>query len=351
MNMENFEKYLISEKSSIREALIRLDKLAQDATVFVVDTNNALIGAVTDGDIRRGLIESKKIDDPIQSVMNTNPHYLRNGENNSLKLNEFKTKNLQIIPVLRKTDKVICNVINLRMHRSYLPVDAVIMAGGQGQRLRPLTENTPKPLLKVGGTPIIERNIDRLAMYGIDDISISVNYLGEQLESHFGDGSAKGIRMQYIWETEPLGTIGAISKVDNFTNDHILVMNSDLLTNIDFEDFFHDFIQNKADFSVLSLPYKVDVPYAVLETENGQIKSLKEKPSYTYYSNGGIYLMKKELLNRIPENTHFNATDLIETLIEEGKHVRSYPMLGYWLDIGNHDDFNKAQNDVTHIQF
>jgi NDP-sugar pyrophosphorylase family protein len=283
--------------------------------------------------------------------MNTNPHYLRNGENNSLKLNEFKTKNLQIIPVLRKTDKVICNVINLRMHRSYLPVDAVIMAGGQGQRLRPLTENTPKPLLKVGGTPIIERNIDRLAMYGIDDISISVNYLGEQLESHFGDGSAKGIRMQYIWETEPLGTIGAISKVDNFTNDHILVMNSDLLTNIDFEDFFHDFIQNKADFSVLSLPYKVDVPYAVLETDNGQIKSLKEKPSYTYYSNGGIYLMKKELLNRIPENTHFNATDLIETLIEEGKHVRSYPMLGYWLDIGNHDDFNKAQNDVTHIQF
>lgn len=283
--------------------------------------------------------------------MNTNPHYLRNGENNSLKLNEFKTKNLQIIPVLRKTDKVICNVINLRMHRSYLPVDAVIMAGGQGQRLRPLTENTPKPLLKVGGTPIIERNIDRLAMYGIDDISISVNYLGEQLESHFGNGSAKGIRMQYIWETEPLGTIGAISKVDNFTNDHILVMNSDLLTNIDFEDFFHDFIQNKADFSVLSLPYKVDVPYAVLETDNGQIKSLKEKPSYTYYSNGGIYLMKKELLNRIPENAHFNATDLIEALIEEGKHVRSYPMLGYWLDIGNHDDFIKAQNDVTHIQF
>jgi NDP-sugar pyrophosphorylase family protein len=237
------------------------------------------------------------------------------------------------------------------MHRSYLPVDAVIMAGGQGQRLRPLTENTPKPLLKVGGTPIIERNIDRLAMYGIDDISISVNYLGEQLESHFGNGSAKGIRMQYIWETEPLGTIGAISKVDNFTNDHILVMNSDLLTNIDFEDFFHDFIQNKADFSVLSLPYKVDVPYAVLETDNGQIKSLKEKPSYTYYSNGGIYLMKKELLNRIPENAHFNATDLIEALIEEGKHVRSYPMLGYWLDIGNHDDFIKAQNDVTHIQF
>ncbi|MDC3253138.1 sugar phosphate nucleotidyltransferase [Crocinitomicaceae bacterium] len=143
--MENFEKYLISEESSIREALIQLDKLAQDATVFVVDENNMLRGAVTDGDIRRGLIESKETSDSIQSIMNVNPHFLRNGENNLEKLKEFKTKNLQIIPVLRKTDNTICNVINLRRHRSYLPVDAVIMAGGQGQRLRPLTENTPKP--------------------------------------------------------------------------------------------------------------------------------------------------------------------------------------------------------------
>ena len=349
--MENFDKYLISENSSIREALIRLDKLAQDATVFIVDGENTLLGAITDGDVRRGLIEGINASDSVTSVMNKTPRFVRNGENNIKQLIEFRDKNLQIIPVLNKADDRICNVINFRLHRSYLPIDAVIMAGGQGQRLRPLTENTPKPLLKVGETPIIERNIDRLAMYGIDDIYISVNYLGEQLEDYFGDGEKKGIRMGYLWEDQPLGTIGAISQVEEFNNDYILVMNSDLLTNIDFENFFTDFLSHEADLSVLSLPYKVDVPYAVLETEDGRIKSLKEKPSYTYYSNGGIYLMKREVLNRIPKNSHFNATDLIEALIEEGKHVRSFPMVGYWLDIGNHDDFKKAQKDVEHIRF
>jgi dTDP-glucose pyrophosphorylase len=349
--MEDYRKYLLSDSSSIKDALIHLDKLAQDATVFIVDADQNLVGAITDGDIRRGLIEGKSAEDSVSEVLNKNPRFVRKGENAIDQLIEYRAKKLQVIPVLNKDNDQIINVINFRRHRSYLPIDAVIMAGGKGQRLRPLTENTPKPLLKVGDTPIIERNIDRLAMFGIDDVHISVNYLGEQLEDYFGNGQEKGIRLGYVWEDEPLGTIGAVSKIDNFKNDYILVMNSDLLTNIDFENFFIDFLNTKADFSVLSLPYKVDVPYAVLETEDGKITSLKEKPSYTYYSNGGIYLMKREVLERIPHNSHYNATDLIESLIEDGKHVRSFPMVGYWLDIGNHDDFKKAQNDVEHIRF
>jgi len=252
---------------------------------------------------------------------------------------------------LDKDNDVISNVINLRLHRSYLPIDAVIMAGGKGQRLRPLTETTPKPLLKVGDTPIIERNIDRLGIYGIDDINISVNYLGEQLESYFGDGSHKGLNINYVWEDSPLGTIGAVSKIQEFQNDYILVMNSDLLTNIDFESFFMDFLEADADLSILSIPYTVDIPYAVLETDNQRIISLKEKPRYTYYSNGGIYLMKKEVLDRIPKGEFFNATDLIEELIEDNKFVKTYPLVDYWLDIGNHDDFKKAQSDVHRIKF
>lgn len=349
--MKNFNKYLISDNSTIREALIHLDKLAQDATVFVVNNDNHLVGAITDGDVRRGLIEGKNATDSVNSVSNKNPKFIRKGENNIDKLIEFRGKNIQIVPILNKDNDEICNVINFREHRSYLPIDAVIMAGGKGQRLRPLTETTPKPLLPVGDTPIIERNIDRLSMYGIDDIYISVNYLGEQLEERFGKGEDKGIKVEYIWEDEPLGTIGAISKIENFNNDYILVMNSDLLTNIDFEKFFVDFLNTGADLSVLSLPYKVDVPYAVLETEDGKIKSLKEKPSYTYFSNGGIYLMKREVLELIPKDKHYNATDLIEALIEQGKNVRSFPMVGYWLDIGNHDDYKKAQNDVDQIRF
>jgi NDP-sugar pyrophosphorylase family protein len=225
------------------------------------------------------------------------------------------------------------------------------MAGGRGQRLKPLTDEVPKPLLKVGDKPIIERNIDRLAVYGIDDITISVNYLGDQLEKYFGDGSNKGIAIKYVWENAPLGTIGSVSLIDTFQNDFILVMNSDLLTNIDFESFFMDFVDSSADLSILSIPYKIDVPYAVLETKDDRITGLKEKPSYTYYSNGGIYLMKREIINRIPKGDFYNATDLIEEMINEGLHVKTYPLVDYWLDIGNHDDFKKAQNDVHHIKF
>ncbi len=349
--MEKFDKYLIHENANVREALVQLDKLAADATLFVISEDRKLIGSITDGDVRRALIEGKDAQASVMDVINKTPKFIRKGENALRKLIEFRTKNILIIPVLEKDNDVISNVINLRLHRSYLPIDAVIMAGGKGQRLRPLTETTPKPLLKVGDTPIIERNIDRLGIYGIDDINISVNYLGEQLESYFGDGSHKGLNINYVWEDSPLGTIGAVSKIQEFQNDYILVMNSDLLTNIDFESFFMDFLEADADLSILSIPYTVDIPYAVLETDNQRIISLKEKPRYTYYSNGGIYLMKKEVLDRIPKGEFFNATDLIEELIEDNKFVKTYPLVDYWLDIGNHDDFKKAQSDVHRIKF
>jgi len=235
--------------------------------------------------------------------------------------------------------------------RSYLPVDAVIMAGGKGTRLRPLTKNTPKPLLKVGPKPIMEHNLDRLALYGIDDFWISVKYLGNQIEDFFGDGSKKSISLKYVWEDKPLGTIGAVSKIDDFSHDYVLLTNSDLLTNLDYEHFFLDFKKNDADLAVVTIPYQVNVPYAVLETSNGHVINFKEKPTYTYYSNGGIYLIKKTALGYLPKEGFFNATDLMEKLIEEGKKVISYPLSGYWLDIGKHEDFEKAQRDLEQIKF
>ncbi len=349
--MENFEKHILSSEVSAREALIRLDKLARDGTIFIVDEKRQLLGSITDGDIRRTLIEGANADENILNFTNRSPKFIRKEERALKQLMDFRQKEIYIVPVLEKKNDTIVNVLNLKQHRSYLPIDAVIMAGGKGKRLRPLTNDTPKPLLYVGDVPIIERNINRLALYGIDDISISINYLGDQLETYFGNGSEKGISIRYVRENEPLGTLGSVGLIDEFKNDYVLVMNSDLLTNIDFESFFLDFIESNADFSVLSIPYKVDVPYAVFETDNGQIRGLKEKPRYTYYSNGGIYLMKRETLVRIPNGKFYNTTDLIESLIEEGKVVRSYPLVDYWLDIGNHEDFKKAQTDVHHIKF
>ena len=169
-------------------------------------------------------------------------------------------------------------MFNFRSMISYLPIDAVIMAGGRGQRLSPLTDITPKPLLLVNDKPIIDHNISRLSQYGIDDFWISVKYMGEQIEAYFGNGFERNININYVWEDEPLGTIGAVSKIQTFQHDYVLVSNSDLLTNIDYEHFFLDFLEKDADISIVTIPYQVNIPYAVLETINGEVKNFKEKP-------------------------------------------------------------------------
>ena len=350
INLNSFKKHLINKDSSIKEALMRLDILAKDAIIFVVTEDNKLIGSLTDGDVRRALLKGIGIDGFVNEILQQNPRYIRKGEHDINKVIEYREKNYRIIPILDKEDHVV-NVINFSEVKSYLPIDVVIMAGGKGERLLPLTKKKPKPLLKVGDKPILEHNINRLVSYGIDDFWISVNYLGKQIESYFGDGSDRNIKTQYVWESKPLGTIGALSTINNFQHDYILITNSDILTNLDFEHFFLDFLNQNADFSVVTIPYQVNIPYAVLETNSGHIIDLKEKPTYTYYSNGGIYLMKRSCMGNIPKSTFYNTTDLIEGLIKINKKVVSYPLQGYWLDIGNHIDLQKANKDIHQIKF
>lgn len=348
--MKSYKEHLIHKECSIEIALRQLNQLGQDSILFVVDKDDKLVGALTDGDVRRGLLKGILISESLELIIQPNPRYIRKGDSDVNKIIEFRENNYRIIPILDKNDVVI-NIINFREQHSYLPIDAVIMAGGKGQRLQPLTLSIPKPLLEVGGKPIIDHNVSRLTHYGIDDIWISVKYLGEQIEAYFGNGIERNIRIKYIWEDEPLGTIGAVSKVVDFQHDYVLISNSDLLTNINYEHFFLEFLKSNADFSVVTIPYQVNVPYAVLEMENENVVNLKEKPTYTYYSNGGIYLIKKDALSLLPVGQFFNATDLMEEMIRKGFKVTSYPLVGYWLDIGNHQDFQKAQIDITNIKF
>ena len=316
--MKGYREHLIFSGSTIKDALIQLTNLGIDAILFVVEENDKLIGSITDGDVRRGLVKGISLNQSINIIIRFSPRYIKKGERDIQKLIEYREGNFGIIPIVDNTNKIV-NVINFRLIRSYLPVDAVLMAGGRGNRLIPLTDKTPKPLLKVGNKPVIEHNLDRLTLFGIDDIWISVNYLGDQIQ--------------------------------NFQHDYVLISNSDLLTNLDYEHFFLEFLKQDADMGVVTIPYQVSIPYAVLETNNGNIINFKEKPTYTYYSNGGIYLVKRSVLSRIPKDKFFNATDLLEVLILEGKKVFSYPLLGYWLDIGCHEDFEKAQRDIKNIKF
>lgn len=346
----SYRRHLILKGTSIREALSLLDVLASDAILFVVNEQDQLIGSLTDGDVRRGFLKGVGIESEVDAIIQPNPKFIRKGANDVRKVIAFRDNNFRILPVLDASDRIV-NVINFRTMRSYLPVDAVLMAGGKGERLRPLTENTPKPMLPVGDKPILDHHLSRLMLYGIDDFWISINYLGEQISNYFGDGSSRNIEINYVRENQPLGTIGSVAGIEGMHHDYVLISNSDILTNLDYEHFLLDALEQQADLAVVTIPYQVNVPYAVLETEANLIRSLKEKPSYTYYSNGGIYLVRRELLNRIPANSFMNATDFIELLIGEKRKVVSYPLLGYWLDIGNPDDYRKAQQDIHHINF
>ncbi len=345
-----YQQHLIFHESTIKEALAQLNKLAADAILFVVDEKDKLIGSLTDGDVRRGLLKDYSINDQVVKFIQGKPKFIRKGESNLKEVIALREHNFKVIPVLNNEDKII-SVVNFRFQKSYLPVDAIIMAGGRGQRLVPLTDNCPKPLLKVGNKPIMEHNLDRLIKYGIDDYWFSVRYLGEQIKSYFKNGSDRNIQIKYVDEDQPLGTIGAISQIHDLKHEVILLTNSDILTNLDYEDFYMSFIESGADLGVVTIPYEVSIPYAVLETADGHVIDFKEKPTYTYHSNGGIYLMKKSVIDLIPKETFFNATDLMEKLIGKNKKIFSYTLRGYWLDIGKHEDYEKAQKDIKLIKF
>lgn len=348
--MHHFHKHLAHVDLSIRDALKKLDDLASDAILFLVNDKNELLGSLTDGDLRRGFIKGLGFEDHLSKFIQPNPKHIQQGKYNLKEIIALRERFFTVFPVVNAHMQII-NVVNFRHQKSYLPIDALIMAGGRGERLKPLTDFIPKPLLKVGEKPIIEHNIDRLNTFGIDDIWVSLRYLGQQLVDYLKDGSGKALRINYVWEENALGTAGALALVKGFIHDHILMMNSDLLTNIDFEDLYLFFEEQDADFAVACIPYQVNVPYAVMEIQNTMVTGFKEKPTYTHYSNAGIYLMKKGIIDLIPKNEVFNATDLMEKLIDKGKKVVAYPLVGYWLDIGKHEDFQKAQIDIKNIKF
>ncbi len=342
------QKYIISHTATIKDALVALNEITSDAqSLLVIDDTQRLVGTLTDGDIRRGLISGAELSDVVSTIMHQDFKYVLESEFDVAHLKTFRDKHVLFIPVLN-TEFHIVEVVNLKKYRSHLPVDAVLMAGGKGERLRPLTEKTPKPLLKVGDKCIIDHNVDRLISYGINHVNVTVNYLGEQLEEHYAE-PRNGVQVRTFREPKFLGTIGSIKFVDTFYNDTVLVMNSDLFTNIDYEDFFLHFKVNNAEMSVAAVPYDVSIPYGILDLEGRNIKGLLEKPKYNYYANAGIYLIKKSALAEIPEDEFFNATDLIEKLIAQGKSVIRYPLNGTWIDIGNPQEYAKANDLVKHM--
>ena len=343
----DMNQYIINEKATLLEALQQLNKLSgKQMVLLVTNHDNVLVGTLTDGDVRRALIDGVSLDDEVCKAMHTNFKAMKGEKVDVIMMRKCRKLGVGILPHLNN-DGSIKEIYDLTVTKAKLPLSAILMAGGKGERLRPLTLNTPKPLLEIGGKAIIDYNIESLASVGVTDITVTTRYLADQIHNHFSQPVA-GVNVKCVEETMPLGTIGSAALVSRSEEGNTLVMNSDLLTTISFEEMYMRHVEEGADVTIAAIPYVVSVPYAILATNGVQVEGIEEKPTYSYYANAGIYIFSNELLNTLPNDARTDATDLIEQAINANKKVVYYPINGTWIDIGSPNDFKQAQDLMRH---
>lgn len=340
-------QYVIKENATLLEALHQLNLLSGKQMVLLVTNEcDVMTGTLTDGDVRRALLGGVSLNAQVKEAMHRNFKAIKTKDVDVVMMRNCRINGVGILPHLND-DGTIKTVYDLTKTKAVLPLSAILMAGGKGERLRPLTLNIPKPLLEIGGKAIIDYNIEALASVGIDDITVTTRYLADQIHAHFSTPVA-GVNVKCVTETLPLGTIGAASLVSRSEEGNTLVMNSDLLTTISFEEMYMRHIEEQADVTIAAIPYVVSVPYAILTTDGAQVKGIEEKPSYSYYANAGIYIFSNKLLNTVPSDSRTDATDLIEQAINNGLKVVYYPINGTWIDVGSPNDFKQAQDLMRH---
>jgi len=344
----NIEEHIAYKDFKISDAASKLENLKLNPVLFLVNENKEFVGSITDGDIRRALIKGVKIDSSISEIVQGNPIFIKKDEINVNKIKEWRNSNFKVIPILDKKNRIV-DLLNFRLEKNYLPIDCIIMAGGKGERLRPLTESIPKPLLPIDGKPIIEYIIDHFRSFGVSDFLITTNYLASKINEFTEIKKSNSLKITCFKEPEYMGTIGAISLIKKINNGVVLISNSDLITNLNLEDFYLAFQESNSDCSILSISHKIEIPYGVMKLKSNELISITEKPTYSYETNGGIYLVKTSLLNLIPKNKPFTAIEFLEKLIEYKKKITTYNHVGYWKDIGNHTDYNQAKIDLKFI--
>ena len=346
------DAHLINTRATLLAALKKINGLSGGAmTLFAVDDAHTVRGTVTDGDIRRALIGGAPLTAPVSEAMHRDFTALRQGDGDYVvdTLREARARGIKLLPVVNAEGQIV-EIINLNECATRLPLSAILMAGGKGERLRPLTLSTPKPLLKIGGLPIIEYNIRALRRCGITDITVTTGYMAEQIHAYFRGHQA---RVCCVREEMPLGTIGAASMVPLPEDGYTLVMNADLLTNINLEDMYVHHRATGSDITIAAVPYQVSVPYAILAPDADdpqRVAGLQEKPAYSFMANAGIYIFPNRLLRALPSDTRTDATDLIEAAIAEGLRVTSFPIAGTWIDIGSPADFKQAETLMKRLK-
>lgn len=353
LTQSRLEKLVVSCDSTISDVLSSIDKSAI-GLALLVDSEGRLLNTITDGDIRRAILAGKNVDACVTSLFekddsghSPNPVTAPVGINREDAKALLRSHRIRHLPLVDQAN-VPRNILTLDeiLMKEDLPVQAVVMAGGYGTRLRPLTNDTPKPMLNLGDKPMLERIVRQLADVGIQDLKITTHFLPEKIREHFTDGTDFGVSIEYVDEDNPLGTAGSLGLIDK-PEQPLLVLNGDILTDVNFHSMY-DFHQlHEADLTVGCRQYKFDVPFGVLKCDGARVLEVQEKPSYPFLVNAGIYLINPDVHDLVTKNEYLDMPDLITSVIEQGKKVVSFPILEYWSDVGQHTTYEQANMDIA----
>jgi dTDP-glucose pyrophosphorylase/CBS-domain-containing membrane protein len=342
---QRLDSVVVSPDVPLSKAILRLDQAGTGAVVLC-ESSRRLHGLLTDGDVRRAVLRGVSLDEPCGLVANRDPVTARDSISARDAVRLMTQHDIDHLPVVDAEGNLL-EFLLLRdlIQEGPLNLSAVIMAGGFGTRLLPLTEQVPKPMLPVGNRPLLERTIQQLRRCGIREVHLTTHYLPEAIVEHFGDGAAFGVTLAYSNEDRPLGTAGGLKRV-NMTDGPFVVINGDILTGVSFQDMLLYHRKYGADMTVGVRKFELDVPFGVVECEDVWIRQLREKPTLALFINAGIYLLEPSVRDYIPDGVRFDMTDLVKRLLDEGRPVAGFPIIEYWQDVGRHEDYQQAQEDA-----
>jgi len=347
--MKDWKKVVLNPEIPIREAIRIIDAGALQIAL-VVDADNRLLGTVTDGDVRRGILREVPFDESVCQIMNPQPAMANVLQTREEILALMKQRSIHQIPLVDDGCRLVgLEIMETLLQTRRLPNRVVVMAGGLGSRLRPMTNDCPKPMLKVGGRPILETVLGNFLEQGFNRFYIAVNYKAEMIKDHFGDGTNFGAEIEYLHEEKKLGTAGALSLIPKRPSEPIVVMNGDLLTKINFQHLFDFHHHHQAVATMCVREYDFQVPYGVVQVEQHRMMGIEEKPVHKFFVNAGIYILDPAVLTMIPTDSYCDMPTIFGTLIDSGSETTVFPIREYWLDIGRLDDFERASGEFSEV--
>lgn len=347
--MTDIQQLKLTVDSTIKEALQIIDKGAVKFAI-VVDKDDKLIGTLTDGDIRRAILDGMTLENKIESIYYRHPTIATINHSKEEIINLCTSKKIYQIPIVDNSGRVVSiDLLDELLKPEIHPNKVVLMVGGLGTRLWPLTDKTPKPMLHVGGRPILQTIVEKFVSYGFVNIVMCVGYKSNVIQDFFGDGSKFGATIEYVLEDKRMGTAGALSLLKSRPEQPFFVMNGDLLTNVNFEHLLEFHLDNNSMATMCVREYDFQVPYGVVNIEDGKIHSIEEKPVQKFFVSAGIYMLNVECIDLIPENEFYDMPTLFEKLIAMHKNTVSFPLREYWLDIGRVEEYEKANQEYLHV--